>query len=288
MINILILNWNSVNDITELLKSLTLSNNKVFRVILIHNGTNDWNELVDLSFKYSNEFEVHVINNYENLGYAGGNNAGLNYLHQNDIDGDLLILNPDIVVDKTTIDELVLAKTSSHDIGSVMIRTVDDNDKISYDALVFSGFTQKYFISSTIDIIHTDYCAGSCMLIDRKLVEKIGLFDEDYFLYWEEVDLSLRIKEQGYKLLSTTRSQIRRKKNSTERSSNAYYYFIRNSFLLKDKFQSNRGRLAHFTFIMKAMLSSFYKSLIEFNSNYLTSSVKGLVDGINKNYGKRP
>ncbi|OXX43713.1 glycosyl transferase family 2, partial [Vibrio sp. V17_P4S1T151] len=214
MINIFILNWNSANDIDELLNSLTFSSNKAFRVILIHNGTNDWDELVDLSIKYSNEFEIHVVNNNDNFGYAGGNNAGFNYLSNNDIDGDLLILNPDVVLDKTTIDELVLAKNSEEDVGSVMVRTVED-ENIIYDSIVFSGFTQKYSIYSTRSIISTDYCAGSCILIDREMVERVGLFDENYFLYWEEVDFSLRIMEEGYKLLSTTKSQIRRKKNST-------------------------------------------------------------------------
>ncbi|NAX43252.1 MULTISPECIES: glycosyltransferase family 2 protein [unclassified Vibrio] len=287
MINIFILNWNSANDIDELLNSLTFSSNKAFRVILIHNGTNDWDELVDLSIKYSNEFEIHVVNNNDNFGYAGGNNAGFNYLSNNDIDGDLLILNPDVVLDKTTIDELVLAKNSEEDVGSVMVRTVED-ENIIYDSIVFSGFTQKYSIYSTRSIISTDYCAGSCILIDREMVERVGLFDENYFLYWEEVDFSLRIMEEGYKLLSTTKSQIRRKKNSTERSSNAYYYFIRNSFLLRKKFPLNRGNVCHFWFIIKAIFSSFYKSVAELNFNYLTSSVKGLFDGINENYGKRP
>ncbi|EOE2121892.1 glycosyltransferase family 2 protein [Vibrio vulnificus] len=286
MINIFILNWNSTNDIDGLLKSLTLSNNKVFRVILIHNGTDDWNELVDLSIKYSSEFEIHVVNNGDNLGYAGGNNAGFEYLSKNNIDGDLLILNPDVILDKTTIDELVLAKNSEKDVGSVMVRTFDDKN-IIYDSIVLSGFTQKYSICPTRTIISTDYCAGSCMLIDREMVERVGLFDENYFLYWEEVDFSLRIKENGYKLLSTTKSKICRKENSTERSSNAYYYFIRNSFLLRKKFPLNRGKLCHYWFIMKAICSSFHKSVTEHNFSYLTSSVKGLFDGIKKNYGKR-
>ncbi|EEY46448.1 glycosyltransferase family 2 protein [Vibrio mimicus] len=287
MINVLILNWNSANDIDCLLNSLKESNNKEFRVILINNGTDDWSKLLTLSIKYDKYFELHTINNNENLGYAEGNNSGLNYLVERKLSGDLLIINPDVILSRNSIDELIYARDLYENIGAVMIRTLDENNKVLYDSISLSGFEQKYIRVKDNQVTSTDYCAGSCILICRHAIDNLGLFDGRYFLYWEEVDLALRLRSKGYKLVTTTKSHIFRRSNSLERTSNAYYYFLRNSFLLKSKWPEKRMGFFHFLFIVKSIFSSLFNGLLNLNFDCLNNSLNGIHDGLKGRYGKR-
>ncbi|KQA30825.1 glycosyltransferase family 2 protein [Vibrio cholerae] len=287
MINIFILNWNSTNDIDNLLNSLKKSNNQLFRIILIHNGSDDWMELLSLSEKYEHCFEIHIIKNNDNLGYAEGNNTGLYYIDSHGLLGDILVVNPDVIFCEDSIDELIFAKNHLKNIGAVMIRTFNHDNVLLYDKIKLNGFSQQYVHLVENQINVTDYCAGSCMLISRDAVAAIGLFESDYFLYWEEVDLSLRLRDAGYVLITTTRSHIIRKCNSIERTSNAYYYYLRNSFIIKRRWPVGRGIVSHGLFILRSLSSALLNSISKNNLAFLTNSIKGIADGIREKYGKR-
>ncbi len=284
MINIMILNWNSSAEIFTLLSSIRESVFKDFRVLIIDNFSNDSERLNDL-IDFFPEFEIHIIFNSSNFGYAKGNNVGFEYLEGNGIPGDVLIINPDVKVRANTLYELVSAKLQNNNVGAVMIRTFDEFGVVIYDKIILHGFKQTYkkFPITFEGTDETDYCAGSCILLDRNVLRKVGLFDEAFFLYWEEVDLSLRIRKSGYKLLSTTKSSVVRKSNSLDRSINAYYYFIRNSFLLNRKWPNECGKFYHFLFIFSAVSSALINSFKKNDFRFIKSSLRGLWDGI---YGK--
>lgn len=233
-INILILNWNSAESTQQCLNSIACSDDKEFRVILIDNFSTK-KEIMNIRDIYENfkdKLDIYLVENHSNLGYAGGNNQGLNYLIQRNLPGDLLIINPDILIRKNTISEMKKALTN--DVGIVTVRTLNPQGKILYDAIQLKGFFQHNVITNQ-NIITTDFSQGSCLLIKRDIIDKIGLFDERFFLYWEEVDFSLRVKAQGYKLISITTTDITKNNNSESRQPDAFYYSIRNSKLIKDK-----------------------------------------------------
>ena len=257
MINIFILNWNSATDVGNLLKSIEKSGYRKFRVLVIHNATDDKTEIEQLHSSYQYKFEVHLIINNENYGYAGGNNKGFEYLQKNNLEGDILILNPDVLIQPNTLQALTDAKNKAQ-AGAVMIRTYDETKRHLYDYVTLTGFKQTFYYSEKA-ICDTDYAAGSCLYLDRKTINKIGLFDPAFFMYWEEVDLSIRIKSQNKRIISTTNSFIIRKSNSSARSSNAIFYSIRNSFILKSKFDFKR--LSHCKYIIKLMLSAILQSI---------------------------
>ncbi|ELI3479185.1 glycosyltransferase family 2 protein [Vibrio cholerae] len=277
MINIFILNWNSTNDIDNLMNSLKKSNNQLFRIVLIHNGSDDWTELLSLSEKYEHCFETHIIKNNDNLGYAGGNNSGLNYLIKRQLDGDILIANPDIEVTEYTLDSMLDAFIDNQNVGAVMIRTTNLNGEILYDSISLLGLFQKY-IRTEKKYIETDYVAGSFFLVKREIAERLGLFDDTFFMYWEEVDLSFRIQRLGFKTISTTNSIIARKKNAEIRSFNAIFYSVRNSFLISGKYRKiNSFHLAKYLVYMFSV--SFIKFLKSANYRYLLSFFSGLSNG---------
>lgn len=284
MINIMILNWNSSADILTLLYSIQKSNYKKFRIVVVDNFSDDADVLKSLEKTFP-EIEIHLIFNESNFGYAKGNNLGFSYLEANKLSGDILIINPDVQVGVNTLQELIFAKMQNKNVGAVMIRTFDEFGCLIYDKIKLSGFKQSYNILpiNFRGVDETDYCAGSCFLLDRNLIREIGLFDESFFLYWEEVDLSLRIRQSGYRLLCTTKSSIIRKSNSLDRGVNAYYYYIRNSFILKKKWPIECGSFSHISFIVISILSSLINGFKKRDFRFVKSSIKGLLDGI---YGK--
>ncbi|RMD45130.1 MAG: glycosyltransferase family 2 protein, partial [Aquificota bacterium] len=153
-----------------------------------------------------------IIQSMENLGYAGGNNLGIKYaLCKNDFDY-IWILNNDTVVTKDALKELVSCakhkKEKSYPLGSVLLYYDKPNtiqavggrfsNFVGAGSHIFAGekFTQK--IKEKIKKLKIDYPVGASLFISKKFIKEVGLLDEDYFIYFEEIDLSYRGKNFGY------------------------------------------------------------------------------------------
>ncbi|MGF1867384.1 glycosyltransferase family 2 protein [Enterovibrio norvegicus] len=257
---------------------------KNFRVILIDNNSSDIDEFLCLYECFSVFFDIHLVKNESNLGYTGGNNKGYIYLVENGLSGDLLIINPDVILEPHTISSM--KAEMSNNVGGVMIRTLNSAGDHMYDYITLHGLFQKGQRTSKISF-PTDYLAGSCMLLSRSAIDRLGLFDERYFLYWEEVDLSLRLIENGYHLHTTTNSIIKRTENSVSRSANAYYYFIRNSFLISKKFSVRIKRYELISFLIISFVSSFVNSIKYRDIKFTTSAILGFLDGMRGVNGQR-
>lgn len=276
MINIFILNWNSAKATACLMATISQSKFRNFRVLLIHNASNDEDEIISIFKQYQNELEMHLIINSTNYGYAGGNNRGLEYLQSNDLEGDLLILNPDITLELNTIGHLIDAKQQTN-AGAVMVRTFDDKGAHLYDRIELNDFKQNFKYSSS-HICDSDYAAGSCLLLDRNTINNIGLFDDAYFMYWEEVDLSLRIKKYGRRIISVTNTFITRKTNPYDRSVGSIFYLVRNSFLLKKRFQLSN--IKHCYYLIHLFLFASKQLLLKGSFLSLRNFFRGLWSGI--------
>jgi len=253
MINIFILNWNSSTDIECSLNNIQSSKLAEYRVILIDNNSSkiDINNLHIIYRKYKDLLEIHLVFNKENYGYTGGNNKGYEYIKTKKLSGDILILNPDIILSNNTLFEM--SSTLVDNVGAVMPRTLNNHNTIICDYIKLDGFKQ-YFLTTEKTIVETDYVAGYCMLLKRSVIDEVGLLDESFFMYWEEIDLALRIKDKGYNLISTTNTTIIRKGNSDKRYANAVYFYIRNPFILSKKYNYFSKRKL-FIFIIRSFIS---------------------------------
>ena len=253
MINILILNWNSTELVLQSLNQLTKSTYPKFRVLLINNfsSTNDLFRIREIHKQFIKYFDIFLIENEKNIGYAGGNNKGLKFLDENNLTGDILILNPDILISENTISEM--KRKLKAGIGIVTVRIVNEQKKIIFDAIKLKGFIEKYLIT-TKDEIETDYSQGACLLIKRNTIDQIGLFDERFFLYWEEVDFSLRVRKNGERLIATTSTQAVRIKNEINRQPQAFYYSVRNALLIKSKHADFFSRFDYWIYILYMLL----------------------------------
>lgn len=281
MINILLLNWNSFEDIQICVEQIIKSDVNKYRIILIDNKSNEEekNKLILFYKKLDREIdnEVYLIQNSDNLGYAGGNNEGYEYLKSNNLDGNILILNPDISLSENTIANLQTVLNEDSSVGACMCRTLNSDLKINYDYISMNGLSQKP-LTTNLDLVETDYVAGSCMLLRRETIDKVGLFNDTFFMYWEEVDLSFRIRKLGYKLLSTTKTYIIRKENDKSRSINMNYYMTRNIFLMK-KLHSEIKPYQVLIILLKMFKGSLSNTYKNKKIKYLYIFFKGVIDG---------
>lgn len=190
-----------------------------------------------------------LIETGENLGFAGGNNVGLRYiLAQPDADY-VWLLNNDTIVDGSALRAMVELSESRQQVGMVGSKLLDyfRNDVIQAAGggrtSRWRGLTRhlgrdQLDNGQWDDVLEPDYITGASLLVKRETVEDIGLLEERYFLYSEEVDWCLRAREKGWKLLYSPRSRVWHKGGATVRYGSPLhdYYTVRSMLLLVHKF----------------------------------------------------
>jgi GT2 family glycosyltransferase len=243
-IAIIVLSWNGKNDTLECLRSLKDIEYPNYNILVVDNGSKDGTpNAVKLAFP-----DVEVLETGENLGFAKGNNVGIQWALDQGAEA-ILLLNNDTIVDPSFLSTMVESLYSEPDIGATnpLIYyynppnviwsaggTIDSRTGIAYQRHINEPDTGQ--ITADEDI---DYGIGAALLIRREAIEKVGLLDPDFFLYYEETDWCSRARAAGYRIVLTPKSKIWHKVSRAMegRSSMQLYYFCRNRlhFLRKRK-----------------------------------------------------
>ncbi len=237
-VSIIILNWNGLEDTIECLESLKQITYPNYDVIVVDNGSagNDAEALNERFGQY-----IHVIENDRNYGFAEGNNIAIGHALASGADY-VLLLNNDTVVDACFLSELVDVAESESSIAIVGAKTYlyDDPNRIQLAWIKMSLWRGRAFHIGSMEIdrgqydtiTEVDCVQGSCFLVKRQAVEKLGLLDARYFYLWEEADYCFRAKRAGYKVVYAPGAKIWHKVSRAGRKSMSFYqyYFTRNGF----------------------------------------------------------
>lgn len=233
-----------------------------------------------------------LIKNDKNYGFAEGNNIGIRYA-LNSLNSDyILLLNNDTVVDNDFLDKLVKTAENDEQIGIVgpAVYCYDKPDKIS----VFGGYIKfntgrnvypglnKSEIPVSLEENEIDYISGCSLLIKRKTLEDIGVLNTNYFLYYEDTELSLRAKRRGYKVSCVPAAKIWHKISPSSVSSTGIYYLTRNRFWLIKTYASNSQYYLFiiFFFIFYFWFHTFRHLIYYRDFKRLISFYNGIKDGI--------
>lgn len=222
-ISIIIVNYKVERELVNCASSILSSKPKVsFEIIVVDN---DSQSKLDRQLK-KNFLQVRYIKSKKNIGYGAGNNLGARYAL-----GDFLFfLNPDTTVTKGSIDVLYNFLIKNSKAGMVAPLLFDTSGNVypnqgskAYDlksAIVTSSFVNKFFSNNPIsrkffhkdwnkkDIEEFDVVPGTAFMIKKDIFEKAKMFDENFFLYFEEYDLAMRIKRLGYKNYIVPKAKI--------------------------------------------------------------------------------
>jgi len=169
-ITIIINTFNSEEQIFGCLDSIKSD----YKVIIIENSDNDAFKQ-DVEKKYKN---VECFLTGKNLGYAKGNNLGLSKVRSK----YALILNPDTTIESQAIDNFFVSAEKYQNFSIIGPAVQEDKDKI------------KYKNKNNQDLIEVNSVKGFAMFLNMKQFENVGFFDENFFIYFEEIDLCKRIK----------------------------------------------------------------------------------------------
>ena len=213
-LKIIIVNWNAGQQLRDCISSITYAKQEGFTlsdVVIVDNGSTD-DSLVGLE---QLGVSVRVIENKENRGFAAACNQGAA-----EVTSDyLLFLNPDTLLFEDSLIKPVsfMQQISNSDMGICGIRLMDEKGKISTSAARFPtlqvmagkilGLTKLWpnvfpaHLMSSTELCESgavDQVIGAFFLIRKNVFDSCGGFDERFFVYFEEVDLSLRAKQLGY------------------------------------------------------------------------------------------
>ena len=199
---VIIINYKSEDVIHNALKSLNESNLDLHIVILD-------NESSDVSYnrlKSINARKVEIIRSEMNLGFGGGVNKVFRYIRQKYNDNDyIFLLNPDAVVSENLIINLldILKKNKNVAAISPRVMTMDNVEHFSGFIIDWKhcAFRKIKKVMKTDDVRKIDIFAGCAVLLDSNKFDEIGMFDENLFLYGEEVFLSKKYINIGYDIL---------------------------------------------------------------------------------------
>lgn len=169
--------------------------------------------------------KIHIISNTENLGFG----KAVNQAAKGALGKYLLVINPDTVCMESSIKNMVEKMENDTKIGVLGPQLQKKNGEILHSIgsvpglpgslFVFSflgrlfpknSYSQKYWATNADRNAtqETEIVGGACMLFRKKVFEKVGGFDERFFMYFEEVDICLRIKKEGYKIVYFPKSVV--------------------------------------------------------------------------------
>ena len=290
LLSIITINYNGLKDTCELIDTLPLED-KAIEVIVVDNASTQ-DEAIAIEQRYP---KVKVIRSKENLGFAGGNNLGIQAAHGK----YLFFINNDTILRHHTSDfsHLINRLESSPKIGMVCPKI-----KFSWgdNPIQYAGYTPLSKITlrnRSIGCGETDngqydtpyptpYAHGAAMMVKREVIEKAGLMPECYFLYYEELDWSMMIRRTGFDIWYEPACTIYHKESQTTGQSSPLrtYYITRNRLLFaKRNINSPQKYFTYLHLICIVALRDILKYLLQRHLDLAQATLKGLYDFLTLN-----
>jgi GT2 family glycosyltransferase len=210
-VSVVILNWNLPADTITCVQSVLRSDYPSYQITVVDNGSTD-DSVQRLRDRFGDT--IHLIVNEANLGFGEGNNRGIRESLARGADYTLL-LNNDTTVAHDMLSELVQVMCSDAQIGIAgpMICYADRPGDVWFAGIKFKA--KLYVVQRGLHLKHplkrieeVDFVSGCGMLVRRDVWETVGLFAPEYFMYYEDLDLCLRVRRAGFRLVTATRAKM--------------------------------------------------------------------------------
>jgi len=214
-LSIIIVSWNVKEDLLKCMRSIEKNEPScTFEVIIVDNASTD-----DTVSAIEKEFpQVVVVANHENRGFAAANNQAIELSHGEYV----LFLNPDTILHPNSLDILIRFIDSNEDVGACGPKLLNADGSIQDSVRCFPSFRgalhrhtafkflgifkyeyKKWVMNDySYDIQRdVDQVMGAALMVRRLVTEQVGVMDERFFMYYEEVDLCYRIKQAGWRIV---------------------------------------------------------------------------------------
>ncbi|WP_119080230.1 glycosyltransferase family 2 protein [Chitinophaga alhagiae] len=282
LVSIIALNYNQTNVTCEFLESTKLLTYRNFETIVVDNGsTVNPTEQMNAG-KYPN---LKILLSEKNLGFTGGNNLGMQHAK-----GDFIfIVNNDTEVTPDLIERLLEPFFKDDKIGVVCpkIRFFHHPNVIQY-----AGFHKMNLLTGRTGAVGSreedkgqydgegpTHCAhGAAMMVKREVLDKVGMFADKFFIYYEESDWSARIIRAGYTIYYNGKGLIYHKESITMGKESAIkaYYHTRNRILYMRR---NTNKLQLTSFLLFFTFFTFPKSVLKYTVKGQFEHLKSFLRG---------
>ena len=295
-LSIITINFNGLKDTCELIDTLPLEDQSI-EVIVVDNASKE-DEATVIEQRYP---QVNVIRSKENLGFAGGNNLGINAAHGK----YLFFINNDTLMRwrkeegrRMMFQPLIDRLESSPKIGAVCPKI-----RFSWgdNPIQFAGYTPLSHITmrnhaigcgeadhGQYDTAHpTPYAHGAAMMVKREAIEKSGLMPECYFLYYEELDWSMMIRRAGYDIWYDPALTVFHKESQSagQQSPLRTYYITRNRLLFAKRNNSSATRYLSYIYqISLVACRDILRYTLQRRPDLAQATIKGIRDFINSRF----
>jgi GT2 family glycosyltransferase len=250
-ISIIVVNWNNASDTIACIDSIRDIQYSPFDIIVVDNGSHDGS--ADRIQAAAND--ITLIRNDRNLGFAGGNNVGIEYALAQGTDA-VLLLNNDTIVDPEILNAFDEASEAMPDVGFLAAKIYYHDDptrlwmglprwdpntcRFEHDGLNEIDDGKRFTTISEVA-----YACGCALFAPATTLRRIGLMEPSFFCYFEEVDWCLRAANQGLRSYYVPNAKIWHKVSATSGGKQApiiKYYRTRNQLLLARRQFAGRTR----------------------------------------------
>ena len=284
-VSIIILNWNGADDTIKCVNSFSQLEYPQYDLVVVDNKSTD-----DSAKRISATFPaITLIATEQNLGYTGGNNVGIRHAMNNGADYVLIVNNDTELLNPMFLKDAISQIEKAPNIGilgpkvlnpggivqKTILFTPTLNNAIRESILFKTGSKKEHDYNVKQDV---EAVCGVCWLIRKKVVEDVGLLDEDYFMYAEEQDYCFRAKKGGWKIVYHPVESVLHKKGpedeNEERTIRQYIYARRNLVLFLYKhFGFMQALMLSFLFIMSNILKTVLSRLASKENNFYNTSL---------------
>ncbi len=277
-ISIVIVNWNRSEDTIECLKSLEKISYplKNIQIILVDNNSDSSDKDKIKKYFTKSKFKINnlFIENVKNYGFAAGNNIGIKAAV--DMNSQyVLLINNDTYVKSDFLEKLESVFKNNQNIAAVSPKIYfakgfeyhkkykeSELSKVIWYAGGEIDWKNVYANNVDVDKVdtyqndenrETEFATGACVLYSTKAILNTGFFDENYFMYFEDTDLSVRFKKNGWKIMFCPKSIIWHKvaQSSGIGSGLNDYFLTRNRIIFAMKYANFRAKFAIFREALK-------------------------------------
>ena len=212
---VVILNWNGKDWLEKFIPTVVRYSSDA-EIIIADNGSTD----DSLSFLVDNFSKVKIVDNQENLGFAGGYNKALNHIHAE----YYVLLNSDVEVCENWLSPIINLMDSDKNIAACQPKLLDYNNRKKFEyAGASGGFIDNLgypFCRGRIfddleedkgqynDLTEVFWATGACIFVKADAFWEVDGFDTDFFAHQEEIDLCWRLKNKGYKVMVEPKSVV--------------------------------------------------------------------------------
>jgi len=270
-IGIVILNWNNFSDTRETLRALERQTYKNYELVIVDGKSSD-----NSTKKIKREFpQYHYIFLKDDTGYSGGNNAGIKYLLDMNVDF-VLSMNNDVIMKSRCLQELVSFAMKNKKVGIVGPRMYSYYEKDLFEqsggyVSIFRSKPMPKWIkeSEAPKRLSKPYevkkLPGALIMLRANVIKEIGLMDERFFLYYGDTDWQKRVSDGGYKQMAVPSAKAYHKVSATtgKGSIKVLYYDSRDFLFYVLKHHS-----------LLALTYSFFKSYIQKFSRIVDSELE--------------